>query len=55
MSSTAVIIVEILVGILHILSARAQAAGLSEEETKKALEEAYKKFKEKDPNNLPDV
>jgi len=54
-ASTAVIIGEVLVGILQILSARAKAAGLSAEETKKMIDEAIKKFKDKDPNDLPDV
>jgi len=53
--SIAVLIGEILVGVLQILSLRAQAAGLSAEETKKALDKAYEEFKKKDPNDLPDV
>lgn len=55
MSSTVIIIGEILAGIIQILSARAIASGAKAEEVNQMIDEAVAKAKQNDPNNLPDV
>lgn len=53
MSSTAIIIGEVLVGIITIIAERAKAAGMTDEQVKDMLFDAMAKVLDSKPEDLP--
>lgn len=55
MSGEAIIIGEILVGIIQLFAIKAKVAGMTAEQVNKMIDEAVAKVKASKPEDLPDV